>query len=892
MPLKVIGKRLLQYERQRLCFSVVLIPRGWAMARSTDFQKSSTGDSDVQRLAYFHTEDGFREPTADPYEFKTLNRDDDHIRIFVLEPCNGDLNAPHNYVKGRFEVTPLATARSFIAITHGRGYRLLKEVIEIDGKSLLISTALERFLRHLRKPDVAVRLWVRYICVDEQNPQEQGLYWTRDFVDKVYGKADELVDMHSELQTLLADGRVERFIDSRYKTWKKNWDTVPESAPLPRVFPIKLGKRISHDNPVEDHEYLPLDPVAGEIRLVVVANNPDPAAPLVLHLAHCPPASDVQYHALSYTWGNEPESKEVNVNGQRMLIRPNLDSALRSLRSPTNDLAVWVDAICINQRDTLEKNQQIPRMGHILEKAMTVICYTGEADEHSELALDFVKLLRQPMIRMDNERNFQVGHPDRIPPDKLPLHCAALYQFFMRPYFRRAWVLQEVSLASNPLIICGKNRDTSFEQLDFAAYNLRDMLIRDPTLSSKMASAIPHLDEISPDQLLFVRKLFYFRHLHIGRAPRGFIIHDIKNTSPGYLETAILSRDFQATVPHDKLFALWNIARDKNGFDFLMDYSKSCRDAFAEFAMAFALHTGSLDIIAAAEPTHSATRSSLDPGAPSWVPDWSRPSQSSCLVRKEAIRGQMMMAQDDMDGAVYSADGSLVQTKGDDNYFHFIGDELHCLGIILDEILAVGGSEETVISENVGGLVFATAAFCAEQKFEAYNDVRQAIIAMLHGDVPESWPRREDNLQNVDDEYPEEYVCIPYKPKLLQDRTPNASRYVPLYGASYCRQEAWEAVASVTRGRRVFISDKGYVGTMPVAAADRGFSRLRLAILATCSVPVLLREHPTLPDTYSFCGSCFVQGWMTGEILCQEMGCDTPAEFWLAMAGSRKLKIV
>ena len=38
-----------------------------------------------------------------------------------------------------------------------------------------------------------------------------------------------------------------------------------------------------------------------------------------------------------------------------------------------------------------------------------------------------------------------------------------------------------------------------------------------------------------------------------------------------------------------------------------------------------------------------------------------------------------------------------------------------------------------------------------------------------------------------------------------------------------------------------------------------------LAILSGCSAPVLLHENDD--GTYRFIGSCFVQGWMEGEIL-------------------------
>ncbi|KAJ9615069.1 hypothetical protein H2200_001143 [Cladophialophora chaetospira] len=852
-----------------------------------------------KRLAYISTSDGFRDTIAPPYQYEALNLQDEVVRLLILEPCSGDKNDPYNYVRGSFKVQPLASAEPFIAIKNGRGFRLLQEVIEINEHSFLVSTALEKLLRNIRKDDQTIRLWVRYVCVDQGNPDEMSKYWNRDFVDKVYASAQSVVDMHTVLNELLDQGIIEKSVDTRYKEWNKNWNSMPEELPLPKVYPIKLGQRPSNEQPTDDYEYLPLDNVASEIRIIVIANNPDPEAPLILHLAHCPIASDVAYHALSYTWGVDTEFEEIVVNGQKMKIRKNLEAALRSLRSPTHGFAIWADAICINQGDVDEKNRGIAKMGDVLDKAVGVVCYVGEPDEYSDLALDLVKHLQEPLVRFDKDGHYEVGKPERIPPEELPRHCAALYVFLIRPFFRRQWILQEITLASYPVIACGRRRDVLFERLDSAAYNLQDMLSRDPQFAEKVKKAIPQLKEVSADQLLFVRKLFYFRHLHVGHSANRLLPVAISRTAPGYLESAILSRDFQATVPHDSIFALWNIARDKSGLKVQMDYTKTYQAAFLEFAKAWALHSGSLDILGAVEYILPSEQASFYATAPSWCPDWNTSSQSSSLVRREVFRKFQMAYQDDIDGPLYAADGGLRQSTGTDEYFEFVDDELHCLGVILDTIM-VGGRvpKGSSIKDQVEGIVPSVTEYCDEHKKEVYDDVAQAVVAMIHGDVPTSWPRREDNLENaVEDNAKERYVCIPYKPRTNAEQTPNASRHVPWYGGSYSRQEASEAVGTIMRGREDFITEKGYIGLMPqyvdcTLSSEKVDSGLRLAILATCSVPVLLHEHPERKGTYRLLGTCFVQGWMEGEVLKQEMGCDSPKEFWDAMVGSEKLRIV
>ncbi|KIW99098.1 uncharacterized protein Z519_00761 [Cladophialophora bantiana CBS 173.52] len=354
--------------------------------------------------------------------------------------------------------------------------------------------------------------------------------------------------------------------------WTKGWPGLPEQWPLPKVYPIKLGSKPSNEQPTQAYQYVPLDTVADETRMIVIDPSENKQAPLVLHLAHSPLASDVAYHALSYTWGDTQDSVEVTVMGQLMRIRKNLERALRRLRrSSSYACTVWADAICINQSDTSEKIHQIPRIATVYDQAACVVCDVGEEDRYSELALNFVEHLQEPVIRMDTDYEFIVGKPDRIDPGDIPRFCAALYMFLMRPYFRRAWVIQEVALASNPVIVCGMRNGTPFEALEKAATNLSDMISQDLDLVKKMKDSTPDLQSVGPGQLLFIRKLVFFRQLHMGRNRNGFIMHDIRNTAPGYLEAAILARDFEAAVPHDKLFALWNVARDRAGLDYVAD---------------------------------------------------------------------------------------------------------------------------------------------------------------------------------------------------------------------------------------------------------------------------------------------------------------------------------
>src|SRR5690242_5567602 len=60
------------------------------------------------------------------------------------------------------------------------------------------------------------------------------------------------------------------------------------------------------------------------------------------------------YRALSYTWGDDERSRQIDVDGKSLWISRNLDAALKRLRLLDSALYIWVDRICIDQDDDAE----------------------------------------------------------------------------------------------------------------------------------------------------------------------------------------------------------------------------------------------------------------------------------------------------------------------------------------------------------------------------------------------------------------------------------------------------------------------------------------------------------------------------------------------------------
>lgn len=128
-----------------------------------------------------------------------------------------------------------------------------------------------------------------------------------------------------------------------------------------------------------------------------------------------------KYVALSYVWGPAFTKAKISVNGQQFDVSPNLFEALRHIRRRHSDLVVWIDAICINQADILERNHQVALMRRIYSGADYVIAWLGAAT---------------PDLDWDE--------PDAVVRD-----------LASRTYWSRVWIIQEFVLGRAVVLQCG-----------------------------------------------------------------------------------------------------------------------------------------------------------------------------------------------------------------------------------------------------------------------------------------------------------------------------------------------------------------------------------------------------------------------------------------------------
>jgi hypothetical protein len=137
---------------------------------------------------------------------------------------------------------------------------------------------------------------------------------------------------------------------------------------------------------MEQYEYL-ASLVLREIRLLSLqrpsSNTEDVRCDLeVVSLDDHP-----NFTAMSYYWGDPNNKKDIILSGKRLAVTVNLYNALKTWRGtcwnriPDKQLRLWVDAVCIDQRDTPERNRQVAMMGDIYASCSVVWIWLGEETE-------------------------------------------------------------------------------------------------------------------------------------------------------------------------------------------------------------------------------------------------------------------------------------------------------------------------------------------------------------------------------------------------------------------------------------------------------------------------------------------------------------------------------
>ena len=176
----------------------------------------------------------------------------------------------------------------------------------------------------------------------------------------------------------------------------------------------------------------------------------------------------LQYEALSYEWGTTRKTQFARILSGTINITHGLYLILKQLRDRSQPRRLWIDAISINQEDSLEMSLQIPQMATIFGRATRVLIWLGPQGNLPHDAFQMLSILAelwtQRKTKMVQEGELRplswtkVGMLEMLflqPWDKDL--WVAIYELVNRSYFSRTWIVQEIVVTRNPKVLCGSS---------------------------------------------------------------------------------------------------------------------------------------------------------------------------------------------------------------------------------------------------------------------------------------------------------------------------------------------------------------------------------------------------------------------------------------------------
>lgn len=321
------------------------------------------------------------------------------------------------------------------------------------------------------------------------------------------------------------------------------------------------------------YSYTPLNHQLGqEIRLCILlpGQATDDIALDIVHVNIHDDTDDYPpYEALSYAWatqdGDSSLSQKANCYSGVIPITKACESALRNLRMSKRKRYVWIDAICIDQSNILERNHQVGFMGTIFAKASQVVVHISPCSEATDIMLDHIN-----------------GETDILKRARDLSTSRHIIGFLRLRWFDRVWILQEIALARLVTMVAGQ------KTARWTSESINKLLVLCTQLNIEPPSALNWLPASHPER-------------------------DI-------LSVLQRSRNSSSTDPRDKVFAILGLVSSHVQIGFPIDYSQTIDEVYTRLATYLIHDKRNLEVLKYAGIKVPSLRENRV--SPSWVPQW------------------------------------------------------------------------------------------------------------------------------------------------------------------------------------------------------------------------------------------------------------------------------
>ena len=574
----------------------------------------------------------------------------------------------------------------------------------------------------------------------------------------------------------------------------------------------------------EGYRYSPLPSTGKTIRLLCVRPAEAINDPIICDMIQVQLADDdrqldrrPEYAALSYTWGDPIFNRHIICGGRNIPVTQHLEAALRRFRATTWWM-IWVDAVCIDQSSTPERNQQVSIMRHIYTQAKMVFVYLGEAGQWDRVGINHMISLVTMAGKVhgesfehlsDEDRNRVSGIRERTNAGfpggpigssdglgtSLPLFedilSTAAQAVTARQWFTRVWIIQEVALSSQATVLLGPHR-FPFDLL--FAYIPAILELGLPKPKPKMT------EEANVDSAFALITIAHLMDLKV------------KRMSFGLLELIVRFRKSRSSDPRDKIYSLLGLANDIDQ-TLTPDYSKSVNDVYLDYAYHLVQTGNAMEMLIHAGVAQDRERTEVASSLPSWVPDWSQKG-SDCLT----VDPELYQAHDVSQPTVrLEDDGFGLKVKG---MVLDLLERFHCGGLDVSDLAAWEQSLAEVAHPS--------------QLYSEYGSGSYATVLMTA--LPWQLPVKDD-------------------PQAM-GRYDRLSNLAPSHG-SY-NQEFSSHLVALNKEYKFCVSQDGHIGWVPLCSQAGDI----ICVFYGGYCPFVLRK---IEESYMLVGAAWIEGYMRGE---------------------------
>ncbi|KAF2812279.1 uncharacterized protein BDZ99DRAFT_518138 [Mytilinidion resinicola] len=641
-------------------------------------------------------------------------------------------------------------------------------------------------------------------------------------------------------------------------------------AALPAIHQTSMPKfRARKDNETFTHR--PLD--SGNIRLLYLlpGETRDLLQGVIIHVPYRSPGT---YRALSYVWGTNTRTSELMTPDGILRITLSLNKALRGLRHKVKAIMLWVDAICINQKDNKEKAQQIRLLPNIFQSAAATYAFI-EGGKGSDKAIEMQMQVRAKAELDERSKNeacpadgveSEIGNDsgsetdpeegmetnnkmisnvwpstdgwpadlprvpaswkgEPTPPLDNPI-WTSIAAVFTLSWFRRVWIIQEIVAAQNVKIVCGK-WIIDWNEL----YLAMEIVDRQVQLSDHDSSALKSTWE--PFLSLAAQREWEARQL------RWSLIMLLENF-----------RYSESTLNRDRLFALLGLASDGNEAAFEPDYDSPLEAIVLKFARVFVRQGRGMQLLYRAGLNQQSDKFA------SWIPDWTARRPGSLYDSSEG-------------GVTFAASGpqqAKIKCVPDT-------DELLVDGYEVDVIESISttsnGEQEWAnyfreIDTMVDNAVLSPVRDSREDlKWKVpVAGVLYPKVAVSGGlDLKSSYAALRNYLNSKQKGKAKETNDCPINGTAFASMYTMALEHMATTALPKQSTSYTAVLGDTLHGWRFVITRRGYVGVVPNMASVGDV----VVILKGGRVPFLLHASETRSSAFRLVGECYVHSIMNGE---------------------------